>query len=94
MTAFDLLLLLTVHFVADFVLQSDWMAQNKSKRVDALFLHAAVYSGCFLFYGPAFVALTFLLHFTQDAITSRLNSWLYPRIRSMPSGSPAISPAG
>lgn len=36
--------LLVAHFVADFVCQSDWMAQNKSKRWDALALHVAVYA--------------------------------------------------
>jgi hypothetical protein len=72
------LLLLTIHFVADFVLQSDWMAINKSKRWDALALHCLIYSACFVpFYGLAFGAITFGLHFVQDAITSRINSKLW-----------------
>jgi len=41
---YGLLWLLTVHFVADFVLQSDWMAQNKSKSNRALGLHVGVYT--------------------------------------------------
>src|SRR3990167_1335879 len=36
--------LLVAHFVGDFICQTDWMAQNKSKRWDALALHVAVYS--------------------------------------------------
>ena len=44
----DLLALLTTHFVADFVLQSDWMVQNKSKRWGALAAHVSVYTLAFL----------------------------------------------
>lgn len=83
--------LLTTHFVADFVLQSDWMAQNKSKRWDALALHVAVYTLAFLpvtFYalgntpaGAQFLAATFALHFATDAITSRINSRLWAQKR-------------
>lgn len=70
--------LLTVHFVADFILQSDWMALNKSKRLDALLLHVTVYSACFLpFYGLAFAGITCLLHFAQDFVTSRINAKLW-----------------
>lgn len=35
--------LLVAHFVGDFICQSDWMALNKSKRWDALALHAGMY---------------------------------------------------
>lgn len=36
--------LLTTHFVGDFVLQTHWMASNKSKDNVALVLHVVVYS--------------------------------------------------
>ena len=82
-----ILALLTTHFVADFVLQTDWMAQNKSKRWDALALHVAVYTLAFLPVtlwvfgntpsGAQFLVLTFVLHFATDAITSRINSRLW-----------------
>lgn len=72
-----LLVLLTVHFVADFLLQSDWMAINKSTSWVALGVHVAIYSACFLPWGWQFAALTFLLHFVQDALTSRLTSYLW-----------------
>lgn len=70
--------LLTIHFVADFILQSDWMALNKSKRLGALLCHAAVYSLAFApFYGMVFAGLTFVLHAAQDAGTSRINAKLW-----------------
>lgn len=72
------LTMLAIHFVADFILQSDWMAINKSKSWKALCLHTLIYSLCFLpFYGLAFASATFLLHTLQDTITSRINSKLW-----------------
>jgi hypothetical protein len=82
----ELLMLLTVHFIADFVLQTDWQAQNKSKNWAALFLHVSVYSIAFfplalwlldVERGTLFVLVTFVLHFFTDAITSRINSRLW-----------------
>ena len=37
-------LLLLIHFVADFFLQTPWMAKNKSDDLQALGLHVAVYT--------------------------------------------------
>lgn len=75
------ILWLVVHFVADFVLQSNWMAQNKSKRWDALALHCLIYGACWLWLGVRFAAVTFLLHFLTDAVTSRINSRLWAEKR-------------
>lgn len=82
-----LLAMLSVHFVADFVLQTDWQAQNKSKNWDALSRHVSVYTLSFVplavyWWGNSptalhFLVLTFALHFTTDAITSRINSRLW-----------------
>ena len=69
--------LLVLHFVGDFVLQSNWMALNKSRRLDALFAHAITYSLMFLPYGLEFVAITFVTHFITDYHTSRLTSKLW-----------------
>lgn len=70
--------LLLAHFIADFVLQSDWMAINKSKSLGALCLHTSLYSIVFMpFWGWQFAAWTFVLHTLQDAVTSRINSKLY-----------------
>lgn len=71
------LILLINHFVADFLFQNDWMAVNKSKRWDALFLHCFIYAFSFIWLGWKFVLITFVLHFITDAITSRITRRLY-----------------
>lgn len=52
-------LLLFIHFVADFIMQSDWMAQNKSKKFYPLFIHVAIYSYIF-FIGSIIIGSLFL----------------------------------
>jgi hypothetical protein len=92
-TLYAMLWLLTVHFVADFVLQSDWMAQNKSKRNDALALHVTIYTATFLLLGglpllrildhpggPVFglwLLFNGAAHFATDYVTSRISSRLW-----------------
>ena len=71
------LILVAIHFLADFVMQTDWMAINKSKSWSALFAHCCVYAAVFLWFGPAFAAITFVTHFATDAITSRITSLLW-----------------
>ena len=71
------LIILTNHFVSDFLLQNDWMAVNKSKRLDALLLHVTIYSLTFIWLGWKFVLITFITHLITDAITSRITRMLY-----------------
>ena len=66
-----------MHYVADFQLQNDWMAVNKSKNVWALLVHCIIYSACFLGFGWLFALITFILHFATDAITSQITRALY-----------------
>ena len=77
--------LLVLHFVGDFLLQSDWMALNKSKRWGALASHVTVYAACFLPFGLRFVAATWLTHFVTDALTSRATGRLW-FLRTTPAG--------
>lgn len=49
-----------VHGIADYWFQTDWQAQNKSKRWDALLLHILSYSGSFIPVGA-------ILHFYAGA---------------------------
>ena len=82
-------ILLAVHWVADFVLQSRWMAENKSSRLDALGLHVGVYTAVLavaatLLFGMGmnvlwFIAANGLLHFATDFVTSRITSALWQK---------------
>lgn len=81
--------LLAVHWLGDFFLQSHWMSINKSKRLDALSLHVGIYTvvlffGAGLIFGPQpglaivkFAALNGALHFATDYLTSRWSSRLW-----------------
>ncbi len=77
--------ILFIHWVADFLCQTDWQAQNKSKKWNALLQHTGNYSVIwflpmlYLFLGSAdkafsFVGITFVAHTITDYFTSRLNS--------------------
>jgi uncharacterized protein DUF3307 len=84
-------MLLGLHWVADFVLQSRWMATNKSSRLDALSLHVAVYTtalgfGAIVIFGAIeavlwFTAANGALHFVTDFFTSRITSKLWKEQR-------------
>jgi len=84
--------LVVAHFVGDFILQSDWMAIQKSKRWDALTLHVLLYSLCFLPWGLHFFLLTYLTHFITDAITYRVTSKLW-FVELIPTMRPYRSPS-
>ena len=88
-----LIALLAIHWLADFVLQSQWMSVNKSKRLDALASHVATYTGI-LFVGSAlvfgvremaplvlFVGVNGILHLATDFVTSRITSRLWQQQR-------------
>lgn len=72
-----MLLLLLMHFVADFLLQNHWMASNKSKDWRALVAHCGVYALVFLLLGWSFAVITFVLHVAVDSVTSRITSRLW-----------------
>lgn len=73
------------HWIADFVLQTQWQATNKSKNNWALFEHVTTYtiiistaSAPFVtYYAPHFFLITFITHFCTDYITSRMTSRLW-----------------
>lgn len=81
------LLICFSHWVADFVCQTDWMAQNKSKTNYPLFIHICVYTLVmipFAVYALSgfttivlFLILNAVAHFVTDFYTSRVNSRLY-----------------
>ena len=85
--------ILIIHWIADFVFQTDKMAKGKSKNWEDLLTHTGVYSfiiGIFsLFILPhntinfevydsgIFMIITFISHTITDYFTSRLNSKLW-----------------
>lgn len=72
--------LLLLHFIGDFICQTDAMALNKSKKWLALLSHVAAYTAV-IFVGMGFnwtfAAITFGAHFATDAVTSRINARLW-----------------
>ena len=74
-----LLLLVWVHFVADFLAQTDKMAQNKSTSMKWLSIHIAVYSIFFLPFGVWFAIANGLAHMMTDYFTSRWTSYLWKK---------------
>ncbi len=75
-----LLLILAIHFIADFIFQTSNQAKNKSSSNKALLEHTFIYSICFLpFFGLAFVVITMILHTITDYISSRITKKLWER---------------
>jgi hypothetical protein len=82
----QLVALLAAHWLGDFVLQTDFQASNKSKRLDALALHVATYTvtlfvAAVILFGVMtaviFAVINGALHFVTDYITSRASSRLW-----------------
>lgn len=59
---------LLAHAVGDYILQSDWMASEKTKKSIAAVAHVATYTLPFLFLTQSIVALAFVAgtHFAID----------------------------
>lgn len=78
---FLLLAIPAIHFVGDFLLQTEWMVNGKSTAWQPLLAHAAVYTLTLLFFSslvmpfPLAIAWSFLngaCHLTVDFFTSKL----------------------
>jgi len=76
---YDIIFVVWLHFIADFLLQSNWMSMNKSKDSAVLLLHCCVYSLPLLWFGLPFALLNGSIHFFVDFITSRITSKLYAK---------------
>lgn len=72
-----LLALLWVHTFADFVVQTNWMAINKSKNSVILTIHVASYAMFLLPFGFWFSVVNFFAHWATDYVTSRITSRLW-----------------
>jgi hypothetical protein len=73
----EVLILLTLHFIADFILQSNNMATNKSKSNYWLSYHVGVYTLVFSMVNPLYALVNGALHWITDYLTSRVASYFY-----------------
>lgn len=72
--------LLFLHWVVDFLMQTDYMALNKSKDIKVLLMHCAVYATPFIWFGGMrYVLFLFVTHFLIDFYTSRITSYLWKK---------------
>lgn len=78
----DVILILLIHFLADFGLQTHDQAINKSSSNKYLLMHVGVYTGVFLAFAfctmnpwsaLAFGLITGIFHFATDYTTSRIS---------------------
>jgi len=71
------LTLVWLHLIADFFLQTDYVALNKSKNWKVLLWHVTLYSVAFLGFGWLYALVNGILHLVTDAISSRVTSILW-----------------
>lgn len=87
MNLIEILGIIIIHYIGDFVFQTHWQASNKNKRWDALLRHTINYSAIWilmLYFLPflkvlSFIGITFVFHTITDYFTSRLNSKLWAK---------------
>ncbi len=68
-----------LHFLGDFILQSDKMAQNKSKSLKWLTIHICVYTLPLFVLGWRFALINGLAHWVVDFFTSKATSKLWEK---------------
>lgn len=92
MNLIEIFLILIIHWIADFILQTNSQAKGKSKEWRPLLEHTVSYTLCwipFLYFTKwylnidginllgLFLPITFIAHTITDYFTSRLNSKLW-----------------
>lgn len=75
----NILILVWLHFFADFILQTDKMAINKSSNVKWLSIHILVYSLPLFYFGWKFALLNGAMHWITDFCTSRATTYLWKK---------------
>lgn len=74
-----IILILSLHFIADFIFQTDWMAINKSKSLWPLSAHILVYATIISTLGIKFGLINGVAHWITDFFTSRATSCLWKK---------------
>jgi len=76
----DIIILIWIHFFADFILQTDDMAIKKSKDIWWLFIHSFFYMIPFCIYpNIAYGIINGCSHFLIDLVTSKITTCLYQK---------------
>lgn len=70
-------LIFFAHYIGDFLVQTNWMASNKSKSIKALGAHIFTYTLCLMPFGIFYAVVNGAVHMGIDAITSKLSSKFY-----------------
>lgn len=73
------ILILFLHFIADFLLQPHWIASNKYKCGKEMAIHGTIYLLVLAHIDPAWALLNTLIHVIVDAWTSNVTHKLYER---------------
>ena len=95
MNVIEIMMIIIIHWIADFVLQTDEQAKGKSSSNKWLLKHTCTYTVVWLTIGilyaiylgdiypmwalTKFILITFVIHTIQDYFTSRLNSKLWAK---------------
>ena len=72
-----LVALFWVHWFADFIVQTNWMAKGKSSSNFALTLHVMSYAMFLIPFGLLFSVVNFFAHWVTDYYTSRWTTRLW-----------------
>ena len=74
-----ILLIIWVHWIADFVAQTNWMAKGKSSSNLTLTAHIVAYSLFLLVFGPKYAVVNGVLHWITDYFSSRQTKKLWEK---------------
>ncbi len=76
---YGIVFIIWVHWIADFIFQTDKMAQNKSTSNKWLASHVSVYTLPWFVFGWQFALINGAAHFVTDFISSRATSYLWKK---------------
>ena len=75
----NLILIVWLHFIADFLLQPRQIAENKGKDIRVLITHCFIYGLCFVWLGWQYALLNAVLHLCIDFCSSRGINYFWGR---------------